>query len=124
MAEKVFRSCFELKQAGGQYGAPQMTDLGKSVIPMSQIPVTTLYKRTLESFQQEFEDENIAELHFNHHAKRRVKNLLRLNLLIKMGNEGDPNVSMPNLRGGGATGGMGASSSLDQGPLLAYASAQ
>ena len=44
-----------------------MTELGKSVIPMSQIPVATLYKRTLESFRNEFADENIAELHFNHH---------------------------------------------------------
>ena len=44
-----------------------MTDLGKSVVAMSQIPVNTLYKRSLQAFLDEIQDENIAELHFNHH---------------------------------------------------------
>ena len=56
-----------------------MTDLGKQVIPGSQIPVASLYKKPLEAFQAELQDENIAELHFTHHNNRRVKNLLRLN---------------------------------------------
>ena len=59
-----------------------MTDLGKQVIPTSQIPVATLYKRGLDAFQSEVEDQNIAELHYNHHARRRVKNLLKINGLI------------------------------------------
>lgn len=61
MAEKVYRSLFEQKTAQGN---PQMTDMGKSVIPGSQIPVNTLYKKTMEAFQSEFEDGSIAELHF------------------------------------------------------------
>jgi hypothetical protein len=63
MAEKVHRSLFEQKTVQG-VGNPQMTDLGKSVIPGSQIPVNTLYKKTMEAFQSEFEDGSIAELHF------------------------------------------------------------
>ena len=79
-----------------------MTELGKSVIPMSQIPVATLYKKTSQAFLDELEDENIAELHFNHHSKRRVKNLLRLNVMIKLrgnhGNEDNSTMSMPSLQ--------------------------
>ena len=45
----------------------QMSDVGKQVIPGSQIPVNTLYKKTIEEFKSEFEDPSIAELHFNHH---------------------------------------------------------
>lgn len=50
---------------------------------MSHIPVNTLVKRTMDSFQAEFADEKIAELHFAHYAKRRVKNLLKLNETVK-----------------------------------------
>lgn len=75
-----------------------MTDLGKSVIPSSQIPVASLYKRTIESFLDEFPDENMAELHFVHHQKRRLKNLGRLNLVIQLrGASDDGSVSMPQL---------------------------
>ena len=49
---------------------------------MTQIQANTLYKRNLESFQNEFADEKMANMHFAHHNKRRVKNLLRLNETI------------------------------------------
>lgn len=75
-----------------------MTDLGKSVIPSSQIPVGSLYKKTMENFMDEFADENMAELHFIHHQKRRVKNLVRLNLMIQLrGASDEGSVSMPQL---------------------------
>ena len=32
---------------------------------------------------KEFPDENIAELHYNHHIKRRIKNLMRINMALK-----------------------------------------
>ena len=60
-----------------------MTDLGKQVIPSSQIPVATLYKRGIDQFESEVEDARIAELHYNHHLRRRTKNLLKINSLIK-----------------------------------------
>ena len=44
-----------------------MTDLGKALIPGSQIPVNTLYKRTQDQFMDEIPDENMAVLHFTHH---------------------------------------------------------
>lgn len=83
MAEKVYRNLFEQKTSSGN---PQMTELGKSVIPGSQIPVNSLYKKTMEAFQSEFEDISIAELHFSHHQNRRVKNLLRIQAILKMRN--------------------------------------
>jgi hypothetical protein len=52
-AEKVYRILFDIK-ASGNLKVPQMTELGKSVIPMSQIPVATLYKKTMQSFMDEF----------------------------------------------------------------------
>ena len=79
-----------------------MTEVGKSIIPGSQIPASTLYKRTLDSFLAEYPDENIADLHLGHHQKRRIKNLLRLNTLLKMrGTADDPQqmTSMPTLPG-------------------------
>ena len=77
-----------------------MSEIGKSIIPNSQIPVNTLYKRTLEEFINEFEDTALAELHFNHHQNRRVKNLHRLNAMLKMRNGGSDDgsaISMPAL---------------------------
>ena len=77
-----------------------MSEIGKMIIPNSQIPVNTLYKKTLEEFIHEFEDTSIAELHFNHHQNRRVKNLHRLNAMIKMRNGGSDDgsaISMPAL---------------------------
>ena len=75
-----------------------MTDLGKQVIPSSQIPASSLYKRTLESFMSEYPDEHMAELHFTHHQKRRIKNLVRLNLLVQLrGNSDEKSISMPSL---------------------------
>ena len=62
---------------------PVLSEIGKKVVPNAMIPVETLYKRPLDSFLDEFDDENIAELHFKHHKKRRVKNLVRLNAMIK-----------------------------------------
>lgn len=61
---------------------PVITELGKQVLPMTQIPVNSLLKRTIESFQAELVDETMANLHFVHHTKRRIKNLLRLNETI------------------------------------------
>ena len=82
MAEKVYRTIFEIKPAQGNT-APALTDIGKQVIAMAQIPINTLYKKNLEVFQTEFADENIADLHYNHHMKRRVKHLLRLSEVIR-----------------------------------------
>jgi len=50
---------------------------------MTQIPVNTLYKRNLDSFETEYADEKIATLHYTHYTKRRVKNLCRLNETVK-----------------------------------------
>ena len=44
----------------------------------------------------EFPDENIAELHYNHHIKRRIKNLLRINTALKAQQGAD---NMPSLSG-------------------------
>ena len=41
-------------------GQPNMTELGRQTIPSLQIQASTLYKRTLDSFIAEFEDEKIA----------------------------------------------------------------
>ena len=94
-----------------------MTDLGKAIIPGSGVPANTLYKRTPESFIEELKDENMASLHFTHHQKRRVKNLLRLGSLIQGAHRGeDGMVSMPNL------GGKKNSSADLMTPAAAYAS--
>ena len=59
-----------------------MTELGKQVIPSSQIPVATLYRRSIDVFQGEAGDPKIAELHYNHHSRRRAKNLLKINSFL------------------------------------------
>lgn len=82
-----------------------MSELGRLIIPGSQVPIATLYKRTLDDFCAEFEDQAIAELHFNHHANRRVKNLLRLNAIMKMRNEDGSSISMPSLQAAHGAGG-------------------
>lgn len=50
---------------------------------MTHTQVNTLYKRGIESFHLEFTDDKIADLHYEAHMKRRVKNLLRLNDAVK-----------------------------------------
>ena len=106
IAEKVFRLLFEVSNTTSKAAAatnsaslatPQMSELGRLIIPGSQVPIATLYKRTLDDFCAEFEDQAIAELHFNHHSNRRIKNLLRLNAIIKMRNEDGSSISMPSL---------------------------
>jgi len=53
----------------------------------------------MDAFINEFSDENMAELHFTHHQKRRVKNLMRLNVMVQMRGAGEDNnyTSMPSL---------------------------
>lgn len=46
-------------------------------------------------FTNEFADENIAELHYNHHIKRRIKNLLRINMALK--GQGGESLGMPSI---------------------------
>ena len=82
MAEQVYRILFDSTVKNKQ-GDPSMTELGKQVIPSSQIPVATLYRRGIDSFESEVDDPKIAELHYNHHVRRRTKNLLKINNLIK-----------------------------------------
>ena len=81
MADQVYRILFDPAKTNKQ-GDPIMTELGKQVIPSSQIPVATLYRRGVDSFESEVDDPRIAELHYNHHARRRTKNLLKINSLI------------------------------------------
>ena len=66
MAERVYRLLFDVKQTNAQ-GLPQMTEEGKQVIPNSQIQVSSLYKKSLDMFKDEFPDEDIALLHYSHH---------------------------------------------------------
>ena len=49
---------------------------------MTQIQANTLFKRSLESFMNKLGDEKLADMHYAHHNKRRIKNLLRLNETI------------------------------------------
>ena len=73
---------FDQKQTNAQ-GNPIMTELGKQVIPGSLIPVNTLFKKSMEVFINELKDDTMAELHFTHYQKRRIKNLTRLNVMIQ-----------------------------------------
>ena len=66
-----------------------MTELGRQVIPGSQTPLATLLKKSAEQFMEEMGDDALAELHFTHHQKRRVKNLIRLNALIQSNRNGN-----------------------------------
>ena len=102
-------------QAGG---APQLSDVGKQATNMAKVPLPSLYKRTLESFQSELADDNMAALHFNHHQKRRIKNLLKLNDVLKMIREQAQHGSMPALPGSAAN----YHQSSGMSPAHAYAS--
>lgn len=57
--------CFEASKTAS--GPATLTEIGKQAVAMSQIPVAALQKKGIEAFQAEYADENIAELHFNHH---------------------------------------------------------
>ena len=57
---------------------PELSELGIEVIRGTGIQIANLYKKTEADFAAEFPDPKIAELHFFHFQKRRVKTLLKL----------------------------------------------
>lgn len=94
----MYRALFDVKGEKVN-GNPVMTDAGKRVIPGSQIPVATLYKKSRDAFLEELQDENMADLHYGHHQKRRVKNLLRLQDLLRMMQSPDRTASHASMPG-------------------------
>ena len=53
-----------------------------------RIELDKILLRKLDSFKEEFGDEDVARLHWKHHQKRRQKHLMRLAQLL---NENDKN---------------------------------
>ena len=71
-----------------------MTETGKRVCESLSVDVSNIVPRQLSHFEKQDADMDVANLHFSHYGKRRVKMLLRIADCISTQNAMDSYASM------------------------------